>query len=314
MAWCDGDPLLLGVDAVGDTEGVSLSQLLGWLAPTYGQKRRADIVLAGCLTQTSTGIPPEIKYPRKGGFVILFPSGFGQVALEPEHGEKSFFVQGLLPHLGKDLFYAAPTIAAAVTKQCGRQTPWVQSNTRSPEKEVSSLDDLRTELRKVHMSSACDTGPLRVQSKVFDELLNNERHAVKEAISKKQEAEALISHNFPNTPQLCITDPYADQPTRIRIDKISNQQVMEPSMLVISHTAGLDLSDVIYEFRQSGIIQHVVITRKGELLQFVRLLERAWHAGVAFWGPLGAAGDIREHKKVHDVNSHSIGISLEGDG
>ncbi len=45
---------------------------------------------------------------------------------------------------------------------------------------------------------------------------------------------------------------------------------------------------------------HFVVRRDGELLQFVALQGRAWHAGVSHW------------KGRDNCNDHSIGIELEG--
>jgi N-acetyl-anhydromuramoyl-L-alanine amidase len=46
---------------------------------------------------------------------------------------------------------------------------------------------------------------------------------------------------------------------------------------------------------------HFFITREGETVQFVSLVDRAWHAGVSSW---------RGRERVNDF---SIGIELEGD-
>ncbi len=64
----------------------------------------------------------------------------------------------------------------------------------------------------------------------------------------------------------------------------------------------LDWSAHPYFERIRGIrvSAHFVIRRDGELLQFVSVRERAWHAGVSSWN--GRA----------NVNDYSIGIELEG--
>jgi N-acetyl-anhydromuramoyl-L-alanine amidase len=64
----------------------------------------------------------------------------------------------------------------------------------------------------------------------------------------------------------------------------------------------LDWSAHPYFERIRGIkvSAHFVIRRSGEMLQFVSVLQRAWHAGVSSWN--GRA----------NVNDHSIGIELEG--
>ncbi|MBT3826274.1 MAG: 1,6-anhydro-N-acetylmuramyl-L-alanine amidase AmpD [Nitrosomonadales bacterium] len=48
------------------------------------------------------------------------------------------------------------------------------------------------------------------------------------------------------------------------------------------------------------VSSHFLIKRKGELIQFVSCLKRAWHAGESSW------------KNVNNCNNFSIGIELEG--
>jgi N-acetyl-anhydromuramyl-L-alanine amidase AmpD len=93
-------------------------------------------------------------------------------------------------------------------------------------------------------------------------------------------------------------------------------------MIVISHTAfhpimlgwHSPLTLALELFHQTGIMQHYLITRDGDLLQFVDTELRAWHAGKACWHPIGPVGTIDGCAGVNDVNSHSVGVSLEGNG
>ena len=64
----------------------------------------------------------------------------------------------------------------------------------------------------------------------------------------------------------------------------------------------LDCSAHPYFDRLRGVkvSAHFVIRRDGEMLQFVSVLERAWHAGVSSWN--GRA----------NCNDYSVGIELEG--
>ena len=48
------------------------------------------------------------------------------------------------------------------------------------------------------------------------------------------------------------------------------------------------------------VSSHFLIKRKGELMQFVSCLNRAWHAGSSSW------------KNINNCNDFSIGIELEG--
>ena len=56
------------------------------------------------------------------------------------------------------------------------------------------------------------------------------------------------------------------------------------------------------ELEEVRVSAHFLIRRDGELVQYVALGQRAWHAGEAYW-----AGE-------HDINSHSIGIELVNPG
>ncbi len=47
---------------------------------------------------------------------------------------------------------------------------------------------------------------------------------------------------------------------------------------------------------------HYLISRHGDITQFVAEEKRAWHAGAGKWGA------------ISDINSHSIGIELDNDG
>merc|ERR1711907_499780 len=80
-------------------------------------------------------------------------------------------------------------------------------------------------------------------------------------------------------------------------------------LAVISHTIST-VQSVLAQFQQNGIGPHYIITRQGTLIQLVDEHDRAWHAGLAFSGLIG--GETKDG--TNDVNSHSIGISLEGNG
>ena len=56
-----------------------------------------------------------------------------------------------------------------------------------------------------------------------------------------------------------------------------------------------------YEIKDMQVSAHCLVRRTGEIVQFVSLNERAWHAGQSCW-------DGREN-----CNDFSIGIELEGD-
>lgn len=52
--------------------------------------------------------------------------------------------------------------------------------------------------------------------------------------------------------------------------------------------------------RDLQVSAHLLITRTGEVLQFVSLAERAWHAGVSVW------------EGRSNCNDYSVGVELEG--
>lgn len=107
-------------------------------------------------------------------------------------------------------------------------------------------------------------------------------------------------------------DPKSQDPARERIDALTGALV-DPTVIVISHTV-IDYNTAAKQFANNGILQHFVIRTGGEIVQFVPVDRRAWHAGVAFWGRIGPGGRIAGTDGVNDVNSHSIGITLVGNG
>ena len=69
-------------------------------------------------------------------------------------------------------------------------------------------------------------------------------------------------------------------------------------------TNRLDFSAHPYfnQLRGMKVSAHFLITRTGELVQFVSTHNRAWHAGKSFW------------RGITDINSASIGIELVNPG
>jgi N-acetyl-anhydromuramoyl-L-alanine amidase len=54
------------------------------------------------------------------------------------------------------------------------------------------------------------------------------------------------------------------------------------------------------QIRGLEVSSHFVIRRDGEVIQFVSVLDRAWHAGTSSW------------RGLSNCNHHSVGIELEG--
>lgn len=67
-------------------------------------------------------------------------------------------------------------------------------------------------------------------------------------------------------------------------------------------TNRLDGSEHPYfeQIRGLEVSSHFVIRRDGEVMQFVSVLDRAWHAGASIW------------RGLSNCNHHSVGIELEG--
>lgn len=67
-------------------------------------------------------------------------------------------------------------------------------------------------------------------------------------------------------------------------------------------TNKLDVNEDPYfkKIQHLNVSSHFLIKRKGELIQFVSCLKRAWHAGTSSW------------KDVNNCNDFSVGIELEG--
>lgn len=83
--------------------------------------------------------------------------------------------------------------------------------------------------------------------------------------------------------------------------KSKNFNGRKPKMLVIHHTDSNDDVPTINIFKEKEVSSHYLISRTGEIIQFVDEKNRAFHAGASYWNG------------VDDVNSYSIGIELSND-
>jgi N-acetylmuramoyl-L-alanine amidase len=90
----------------------------------------------------------------------------------------------------------------------------------------------------------------------------------------------------------------------IRVEPSPNFDARRPNLVVLHHTSNGSLGkalSVLTDPRRK-VSAHYLIGRDGEIVHLVEEKERAWHAGVSWWG-----GNT-------DVNSISIGIELDNDG
>jgi N-acetyl-anhydromuramyl-L-alanine amidase AmpD len=110
-----------------------------------------------------------------------------------------------------------------------------------------------------------------------------------------------------------FVDPHRAE--RTRKDRITGEVVRldQICLAVISHSI-CDIATALNQFNINGIAQHYFIARDGAIAHFVDEADRAWHAGVAFSSLLHERNPDSTKNGTNDVNSHSIGISLEGNG
>lgn len=83
-----------------------------------------------------------------------------------------------------------------------------------------------------------------------------------------------------------------------------NFNARQPNLVVIHHTSDETLADTLRTLTSpsSQVSAHYLIGRDGQIVQLVDERNRAWHAGVAWWGGFT------------DLNSASIGIELDNNG
>ena len=77
-----------------------------------------------------------------------------------------------------------------------------------------------------------------------------------------------------------------------------------PNLVVLHHTSDSTLDEALATLTapERKVSAHYLIGRDGQILQLVEEKDRAWHAGLSWWG-----GNT-------DINSTSIGIELDNDG
>jgi len=83
-----------------------------------------------------------------------------------------------------------------------------------------------------------------------------------------------------------------------------NFEPRRANFVILHHTSSGDLARALSTLTHpaSGVSSHYLLGKNGEIFQLVAESERAWHAGLSFWG-----GQT-------DMNSASIGIELDNNG
>ncbi|MDR2789312.1 MAG: N-acetylmuramoyl-L-alanine amidase [Candidatus Accumulibacter sp.] len=96
--------------------------------------------------------------------------------------------------------------------------------------------------------------------------------------------------------------PLAD--AAIRVERSPNFDARRPNLVVLHHTSDGSLDEALSVLTdpRRRVSAHYLVGRDGEIVRLVDEKERAWHAGVSWWG-----GNT-------DINSSSIGIELDNDG
>jgi N-acetylmuramoyl-L-alanine amidase len=83
-----------------------------------------------------------------------------------------------------------------------------------------------------------------------------------------------------------------------------NAEARRPNYVILHHTSSATLEHALNRLTSpfSGVSSHYLIAKSGQILQLVDENQRAWHAGISYWG-----GQT-------DMNSASIGIEIDNDG
>jgi N-acetylmuramoyl-L-alanine amidase len=83
-----------------------------------------------------------------------------------------------------------------------------------------------------------------------------------------------------------------------------NFDARRANLVIIHHTSDATVDEALRTLTSpmSKVSAHYLIARDGRIIQLVEENDRAWHAGLSWWGG------------VTDVNSVSLGIELDNDG
>lgn len=83
--------------------------------------------------------------------------------------------------------------------------------------------------------------------------------------------------------------------------KSDNFNERKPTILLLHHTDSNEDAAAVQIFKEGKVSSHYLISRTGEVIQFVDETKRAFHAGDSYW------------HGFEDINSSSIGIELSND-
>jgi AmpD protein len=111
-----------------------------------------------------------------------------------------------------------------------------------------------------------------------------------------ENANYIESHNCEDRPDHSIIDSIIIHCISLPENEYNNNNVIN----LFTNKLDINLHDSFKELKNTKVSSHLFIKRHGELIQFVPLDKKAWHAGKS------------EYMNRENFNDFSIGIEIEG--
>ena len=111
-----------------------------------------------------------------------------------------------------------------------------------------------------------------------------------------ENANYIESHNCEDRPDHSIIDSIIIHCISLPENEYNNNNVIN----LFTNKLDINLHDSFKELKNTKVSSHLFIKRHGELIQFVPLDKKAWHAGKS------------EYMNRENFNDFSIGIEMEG--
>ena len=111
-----------------------------------------------------------------------------------------------------------------------------------------------------------------------------------------ENANYIESHNCEDRPDHSIIDTIIIHCISLPENEYNNNNVIN----LFTNKLDINLHDSFKELKNTKVSSHLFIKRHGELIQFVPLDKKAWHAGKS------------EYMNRENFNDFSIGIEIEG--
>ena len=111
-----------------------------------------------------------------------------------------------------------------------------------------------------------------------------------------ENANFIESHNCEDRPDHSIIDSIIIHCISLPENEYDNNNVIN----LFTNKLDINLHDSFKELKNTKVSSHLFIKRHGELIQFVPLDKKAWHAGKS------------EYMNRENFNDFSIGIEMEG--